>query len=86
MTDRRTRAGAALNPDDRWQVSEVLSRYGHIVDNEEWTYLPLVFTGDAGLDAQYVTAGGLAEIRRYLESSGPWRSHHTPEHSDEVLR
>jgi hypothetical protein len=77
LTERLDRVGAALDPDTRWQVSEVLSRYGHIVDNEEWAYLPLVFADDAVLDAQYVTARGLAEIRRYLESSGPWRSHHT---------
>ena len=55
----------------------MLSRFGHIVDNAEWAYLPLVFTADAVLDAQYVTARGLAQIRPYLESAGPWRSHHT---------
>jgi hypothetical protein len=71
------RAGAALEPSTRWQVSEVLARYGHVVDNEEWKYLPLVFTDDAVLDAQYLTASGLAEIQRHLEASGPWRSHHT---------
>ena len=42
-----------LDAETRWQVSEVLSRYGHIVDNQEWAYLPLVFTPDATLDVQY---------------------------------
>jgi hypothetical protein len=66
-----------LDPDTRWQISETLSRYGHIVDNQEWAYLPLVFTADAELDAQYTSASGLTEIQSYLESFGPWRSHHT---------
>ena len=77
MTKQRTGADTALDPATRWQISEVLSRYGHIVDNQEWAYLPLVFTDDAVFDAQEVTARGLTAIRQYLESSGPWRSHHT---------
>jgi hypothetical protein len=66
-----------LDPDTRWQISETLSRYGHIVDNQAWSYLPLVFTADAEIDAQYATADGLTEIQSYLEAFGPWRSHHT---------
>jgi hypothetical protein len=77
LTEQRDRAGTALDPDTRWQVSEVLSRFGHIVDNGDWEYLPLVFTDDAVLDAQDGAARGLAEIRQYLESAGRWRSHHT---------
>ena len=46
----------ALDPDTRWQVSEVLSRFAHLVDNGEWTLLPLVFTPDATLSAQDGTA------------------------------
>jgi SnoaL-like domain len=70
-------SGAALDPRPRWQISEVLSRHGHIVDNQEWAYLPLVFTASATLDAQYTSATGVAEIQQFLESFGPWRSHHT---------
>jgi hypothetical protein len=66
-----------LAPDTRWQISETLSRYGHVVDNQEWSYLPLVFTADAVVDAQYVNLHGLGEIQGHLESFGPWRSHHT---------
>jgi SnoaL-like domain len=69
--------GDALDAETHWQVSEVLSRFGHIVDNQEWPYLSLVFTGDAVLDYQTGTATGLAEISQYLGSSGPWLSHHT---------
>ncbi len=68
----------AVDPDTRWQVSEVLSRYGHIVDNQEWAYLARVFTPDATLDAQgRPVVHGLAGIRQFLEPSDPWRSHHT---------
>jgi len=68
----------ALDADTRWQVSEVLSRYGHIIDNQEWAYLAQVFTPDATLDAQGLPAAqGLAGIRRFLEPHDPWRSHHT---------
>lgn len=66
-----------LDAETRWQVSQVLARHGHIVDNQEWAYLPLVFTPDATIDAQHTTATGLAEIQQYLEAAGPWRSHHT---------
>jgi hypothetical protein len=39
------RAGRdALDPDTRWQVSEVLSRFAHMVDNGEWPLLPTVTT------------------------------------------
>ncbi len=38
------RAGQdALDPDTRWQVSEVLSRFAHMVDNGEWTLLRLLY-------------------------------------------
>lgn len=77
MTEHTTAVVTALDPDTRWQISEVLSRYGHIVDNQEWSRLPLVFTPDASLDAQYTTAHGRPEIQQHLESFGPWRSHHT---------
>lgn len=70
-------AEASLDPDTRWQVSEVLSRYDHIVDNQEWSYLPLVFIAGARLDAQGTAANGVAEIQGFLESLGPWISHHT---------
>jgi 3-phenylpropionate/cinnamic acid dioxygenase small subunit len=69
--------GAPLDPETRWQVSEVLARCAHIVDSQEWAQLPSVFTADAAVDAQYATVHGLAEIQVYLESFGPWRSHHT---------
>jgi hypothetical protein len=61
----------------RWAVTEVLSRYGHVVDNQAWAELGSVFTSDAVIDAQYETAQGLAEIRRYLESFDAKRSHHS---------
>jgi hypothetical protein len=79
MTEELTAEGqrAALDPEERWQISEVLSRYGHIVDNQEWAYLPLVFTPTATIDAPDATASGLGEIRLFLETAGPWRSHHT---------
>ncbi|MCW2530275.1 MAG: nuclear transport factor 2 family protein [Pseudonocardiales bacterium] len=77
MTTQPTIVQTGLDPDTRWQISEVLSLYGHIVDNQEWTYLPQVFTADAALDAQYTSAKGIAEIQKHLESFGPWRSHHT---------
>jgi hypothetical protein len=67
----------AVDPETRWQITEVLSRYGHIVDNQEWAYLQLVFTPIATIDAQYTHVNGLEEIRQHLESFGPWRSHHT---------
>jgi hypothetical protein len=66
-----------LDPETRWQIAEVLSRYGHIVDNQEWTHLTMVFTVDATFDAQDTVAAGLSEIQPVLEASGPWRSHHT---------
>ncbi len=49
----------------------------HIVDNQEWSYLTLVFTPTAALDVQYARATGIDEIRQHLETFGPWRSHHT---------
>jgi hypothetical protein len=61
----------------RWDVTELLSRYGHVVDNQAWAELGSVFTTDAVIDAQYETTQGLAEIRRYLESFDPKRSHHS---------
>ena len=67
----------ALDPDTRWQVSEVLSRFAHLVDNGEWTLLPLVFTPDATLSAQDGTANGLSEIETYLRPGDRWRAHHT---------
>ncbi len=79
MTEQAmTRAGQdALDPDTRWQVSEVLSRFAHLVDNDEWTLLPLVFTPDATLSAQDGTARGLSEIETYLRPGDRWRAHHT---------
>jgi hypothetical protein len=66
-----------LDAETRWQVSEVLARYGHIVDNQEWDYLPLVFTPDATLDVQYTTVGGLPAIKDFLTPGDRWQSHHT---------
>ncbi len=60
-----------------WAVTELLSRFGHVVDNQAWPELGSVFSADAVIDAQDATASGLAEIRRYLESSDPKRSHHS---------
>jgi len=79
MTEQLTpRAGQdALDPDTRWQVSEVLSRFAHMIDNSEWTLLPLLFTPDATLSAQDGTANGLSEIETYLRPGDPWRAHHT---------
>ena len=79
MSDTTTAGRPAAEPDasTRWQVSETLSRYGHVVDSQEWAYLPLVFAPTATVDAQFTTVSGLAEIQGLLESEGPWRSHHT---------
>jgi hypothetical protein len=66
-----------LDAETRWQVSEVLARYGHIVDNQEWDHLPLVFTPDATLDVQYATVDGLPAIQEFLAPGDRWRSHHT---------
>lgn len=67
----------ALDPDLRWQVSEVLSRFAHLVDNGEWALLPLVFTPDATLDAEDGTANGLSQIEAYLRPADRWQAHHT---------
>jgi hypothetical protein len=79
MTEQAmTRAGQdALDPDTRWQVSEVLSRFAHMVDNGEWALLPLLFTPDATLSAQDGTANGLSEIESYLRPGDRWQAHHT---------
>ena len=67
----------ALDPGTRWQVSEVLSHFAHMVDNDEWTLLPLLFTPDATLSAQDGSAHGLGEIQNYLRPGDRWRAHHT---------
>ena len=67
----------ALDPGTRWQVSEVLSHFAHMVDNDEWTLLPLLFTPDATLSAQDGSAHGLSEIQNYLRPGDRWRAHHT---------
>lgn len=65
-----------------WAVTELLARYGHVVDNQEWDELTSVFTADVELDAQfadgeYRTVTGIDALRGFLESFDPRRSHHT---------
>ncbi|WP_020108614.1 nuclear transport factor 2 family protein [Nocardia sp. 348MFTsu5.1] len=62
---------------DRWAVTELLSRYAHVVDNQAWEELPSVFTDDAHLTEASTAVVGLDGIRGYLESFDPKRSHHT---------
>ncbi|OZC47128.1 hypothetical protein CH286_13090 [Rhodococcus sp. WWJCD1] len=37
---------------NNWAVAEVLARYAHVVDNQEWEELASVFTPDATLEAE----------------------------------
>lgn len=60
-----------------WAVTELLSRYSHVVDNQAWDELPSVFTPDAEVDAEFTTVTGYVGIRGLLESFDPLRSHHT---------
>lgn len=60
-----------------WAVTELLSRYGHVVDARAWPQLTSVFTSDATLDTEDGSARGLAEIQAYLQAVNPLRSHHT---------
>lgn len=65
-----------------WAVTELLARYGHVVDNQAWAELPSVFTADAALDAEFAdgefrTVTGRERIREFLEGFDPLRSHHT---------
>jgi hypothetical protein len=60
-----------------WAVTELLSRYGHVVDARAWPELTSVFTGDATLHTEDGSARGLAEIQAYLEAVDARRSHHT---------
>ncbi|QII04893.1 nuclear transport factor 2 family protein [Rhodococcoides fascians A25f] len=62
---------------NNWAVAEVLARYAHVVDNQEWEELASVFTPDATLEAEKNLIIGLDGIRGYLESFDPKRSHHT---------
>lgn len=68
--------------DQSWAVTELLARYGHVVDNQEWSELASVFTSDVELDAQfadgeYRTVTGIEPLRGFLEAFDPRRSHHT---------
>jgi hypothetical protein len=60
-----------------WAVTELLARYGHVVDARAWAELGSVFSADATLEAEDGSARGLAEIQAYLEAIDPRRSHHT---------
>ena len=58
---------------DRIEIQELLVRYSHAVDTQDWEAYEKVFTPDAFID--YVAMGGpagtLAEIRQFLETTMP---------------
>jgi SnoaL-like domain len=56
------------------EISQVLTRYGQIVDTHAWDDLPEVFTGDAVFDISDFGQGlleGLHAIRKMFEHSSP---------------
>lgn len=51
-----------LTADDRLDIQEVVVRYGHVVDDHEWTGFELVFTDDAVVDFSNNGQGGSAGL------------------------
>jgi 3-phenylpropionate/cinnamic acid dioxygenase small subunit len=62
---------------DAWEISQLLARYGHIVDNFEWPELAGVFTADAVLECRDEQVTGLDAITRHLREQSDRSAHHT---------
>jgi hypothetical protein len=62
---------------DAWEISQLLARYGHIVDNSEWPQLTTVFTADAVLECPDEQVTGLDAITRHLQEQADRSAHHT---------
>ena len=62
---------------DAWGIHQLLARYGHVVDNSEWTRLSTVFTAEAVLEGPDEQVAGLDAITRHLQERADRSAHHT---------
>ncbi|NKY53079.1 nuclear transport factor 2 family protein [Nocardia vermiculata] len=58
---------------DRFEIEDLMVRYSHAVDTQQWELLDEVFTADARIDysAMGGACGGLTEIKQFLASVMP---------------
>jgi hypothetical protein len=66
----------AVAPDDIVLINQLVARYGHIVDAQEWHRFDLLFTPDAVLD--YTQAGAAQVFRGIDEIAGFFRAANHP--------
>jgi ketosteroid isomerase-like protein len=78
--------GDPLQPNDVIEISNLVSRYGHVIDAREWDSLPELFTDDAVFDSSSMADGavvtGLAAIRSRWEV---WPRHPIAHHATNVV-
>lgn len=58
---------------DRFEIEDLMVRYSHAVDTQQWDLLDEIFTHDAHIDysAMGGACGGLAEIKQFLAAVMP---------------
>lgn len=68
-----------LTAEDRWDIHQALSYYGHLVDNGEWEGLGEIFTADVELETPLGPFTGVAGVRDFESQAFPDHapSHHT---------
>jgi hypothetical protein len=78
-----------LTAEERIQVTELLGRYGRLIDGRDWQGLDAIFTPDAEFDLTDiggVVLNGLDEIRDYMANRArhPLAHHITNAHVDQI--
>jgi hypothetical protein len=58
---------------DRFEITDLMVRYSHVVDTGQWDVLDEIFSADAVIDytAMGGPRGGVAEITEFLRSTMP---------------